>query len=217
MNKTPKKPGKIDPKSNTKPTNQDNSLLKCSQLDAKVCESTHHEGYLSTRQPPENMPDIKSRAKKKMGRPTKYKPIYCEAIISFFNREHTYEAKVTHTNRKGESWTSYETRANPVPLMIDFADYIGVHTDTLKDWSNNFEDFLRAYSHAQEAQLRHLATVTGLGLYNSNWAVFMAKNISTWRDKKDIEHSGELGFSLLTEGLAGKAEQARRERASVLN
>jgi hypothetical protein len=103
--------------------------------------------------------------------------------------------------------------------MIDFAEYIGVHTDTLKDWTRNFDEFFRAYSHAQELQLAHLATITGLGLYNSNWSVFMAKNISTWRDKRDVEHSGDVGITGLLDGLSGKAAEARanREQVSRLN
>jgi hypothetical protein len=211
MSQTPKNPGPIDPKTAGKP---DEIAATDNKPASKVIKSTNHSSYLSTREAPEDMPDLASR-KKKTGRPTKYKPIYCQAIIKFFDREHTYEAQVTHTNRKGESWTSYQTRANPVPLMIDFAEYLGVFVSTLWRWTKEHSDFCKASSHAQELQLAHLATITGLGLYNSNWSVFMAKNISDWRDKKDIEHSGEVGLSGLIEGLAGKAAEARQDRSRI--
>jgi len=87
--------------------------------------------------------------------------------------------------------------------------------NTIRDWRTNFADFSRACTHAQAKQMDHLATVTGLGLYNSNWAVFMAKNVSDWRDKREIEHSGDVGISGLIEGLAGKAQEARQDRDRI--
>ena len=104
-----------------------------------------------------------------------------------------------------------------MPLLQGFAFTIGTTVKTLWEWKELYPDFRKAYSHAQALQLEHLATVTGLGLYNSNWAVFMAKNITEWRDKRDVEHSGDLGFGALLEGLSGKAEQARAERSRIAN
>ena len=155
--------------------------------------------------------------KRAFGRPSKYRPKYCQLITEYFTREHTHEYEETHTNRKGETWSCLKLRANPVPTLQGFAAAVCVDISTLKDWSNNFKDFSRAYSHAQALQLDHLATVTGLGLYNSNWAVFMAKNVSEWRDKKDIEHSGGLGLNLFIDKMIDNAGAAERDRASVFN
>lgn len=201
-------PNQIDPKSNTKPTETAPIHIKHSELDT---EPDTNERMLNTREAPSDMP----QKRRKTGRPSKYKAIYCEQLISFFNREHTFEGKTTHTNKKGDTWTQYQTKANPVPLLVDFAQWLGVGTTTLQRWEEQHEAFRVAITHAQELQLAHLATVTGMGLYNSNWAVFMAKNISKWRDKKDIEHSGNMGITGLVEGLAGKAEEARAERSRI--
>ena len=43
----------------------------------------------------------------------------------------------------------------------------------------------------------------------------MAKNVSDWRDKRELEHSGDLGFGKLLEGLADKAATARADRVDV--
>lgn len=203
-------PRKIDPKSATKPTETTPIYIERSELGT-IPETK--ERMLNTHEAPENMP----QKRRKIGRPSKYKPIYCEQLISFFNREHTFEGSITHTNKKGDTWTSYQTKANPVPLLVDFAQWLGVGTTTLQRWEQQHDAFRVAITHAQDLQLAHLSTVAGMGLYNSNWAVFMAKNISKWRDKKDIEHSGDIGISGLIEGLAGKAEQARQERSRIAN
>jgi hypothetical protein len=207
MTSTPQQNAQTEPK-------QDKSLLKCSQTkpEGKVVQDNKYPGRLATKDAPADMP---KKSRKKFGRPTKYKPIYCHQIIKFFSREHTYEAEVTHTNRKGESWTSYQTKANPVPLMIDFAQWLGVDISTLWLWTKKHSDFSKATTHAQELQLQHLATVAGLGLYNANWAVFMAKNISEWRDKKDIEHSGTIDSNLFIDSMVGKAEEAERDYEDV--
>lgn len=186
----------------------DTQALKTSQI---VQQNTNKSGMLNTHQAPDNMP-----TKAKRGRPTKYRPKYCEQIISFFDREHTYEGEVTHTNKKGESWTAYQTKANPVPLMCSFAHWLGVDVSTLNRWCNDHPSFCKAVTHAQELQLLHLATITGMGLYNANWSVFMAKNISKWRDKKELEHSGNVDSTILYDKMTSKADEALNAKRAVM-
>jgi hypothetical protein len=213
MSKTPiNSTAKKEPKTRNK-TPQ--TSTNCSQADTRALQATpfkpssqvvkesNHNQMLNTSDAPSNMP-----MKRKRGKPTKYRPIYCQQIITFFNRNHTYESEVTHTNKKGESWTSYQTKANPVPLMCDFALYLDTDVATLHRWTKQHEDYRKASTHAQDLQLRHLATVTGLGLYNANWSVFMAKNISKWRDKKDIEHSGQVDSTLFVNKMLDKTDDA---------
>ena len=208
-------PNQIDPKSSTKPSEVPISDIKQTHIDTKpigqtVSEATG-ERLLSTHEAPSNMP-----IKRKRGQPTKYKSIYCQQIIAFFDRDHTYEGETTHTNKKGETWTAYSTKANPVPLMCSFARYLGVDITTLNEWCKVHSDYSKASTHAQELQLEHLNTVSGMGLYNSNWAVFMAKNISSWRDKKDIEHSGTIDSTLFVEAMIDKSDEAEANERNVL-
>ena len=194
---------KNDPKSATKP-----------QEDSKTAARTYETAPIITNKTTKSKPDYKYN-KRAFGRPSKYKTKYCQEIVAYFDREHITEYEETHTNRKGETWTCTKQRANPVPTLQGFSANIFISVVTLWDWKNKFTDFAKAYSHAQALQMDHLATVTGLGLYNSNWAVFMAKNVSDWRDKRELEHSGDLGFGKLLEGLAAKSEQAKTDRVDV--
>lgn len=190
---------KNDPKCSTKP-----------QEEAK----SYQTAPIITSKPKQSKPNYKYN-KRAFGRPSKYKTKYCQLIVAYFTREHTETYEETHTNRKGETWTASKLRAVPVPTLQGFSAEVFVSITCLWEWKNRFKDFKKAYSHAQALQLDHLATVTGLGLYNSNWAVFMAKNVSDWRDKRELEHSGDLGFGKLLEGLADKAATAKADRVDV--
>ncbi len=187
MAKEPKNPGKSDPKSATKPQEK-------TEFPAKYKYN-----------------------KRAFGRPSKYRPSFCFELIKYFDREHTEEYEETHTNRKGETWSCFKLRAVPVPMFEGFCAKFMLDRHTLMAWVGSFKDFSTAYSRAQELQMAHLSTVTGLGLYNSNWAVFMAKNVSKWRDKRDIEHSGQVDSSVFVSQMASMAEQAERDEAEIFN
>ena len=191
-------PNKICPKSAGKPPETDS---KQTNLDIKTIKKPRY-----------------SVSRKGMGgQPSKYRKKYCLEIIDYFNQEHTYEREVVHTNTKGMTWTKHELCANHVRLMCEFAHSIGTNTTTLQNWEKAHIEFLVATTHAQQLQLAHLNHVTGLGLYNSNWAVFVAKNISNWRDKKEIEHSGTLDSKIFVEAMIDKAEEAEADERSVLS
>jgi hypothetical protein len=130
-----------------------------------------------------------------MGRPTKYKPEYCKAIIDYFSVEPTYEVPVTITFKNGTTKESTEERPTHLRFLSNFADSIGVDDKTLENWSKQHKDFLRAYTRAKALQKQHLVTCGLLGLYNSKFAVFTACNITDMRNKEEHTHG-------VTDGLA---------------
>lgn len=200
----PKTPGKIDPKSGT------------GAADPAQKQPRQYKNTPKSSSPLKPIDPKYKFNKRAFGRPSKYKPVYCKKIVEYFTRPHTEEYTETHTNRKGETWQATKIRAVPVPTLQGFAASIYIPVKTLWQWASKFEDFGKAYSHAQALQLDHLATVSGLGLYNSNWAVFMAKNVSDWRDRREIDHSGDLGIDLFVAGMVDKAAAAARDRAAIM-
>lgn len=109
------------------------------------------------------------------GRPSKYDPSYCEAIVAHM--------------ADGASMTS-------------FAAEIDVCRATLNVWTAEYPEFLDAVSRAKakcaawwEKTNRILAS-TGTG--NATACVFGLKNMSAddWRDKQEYEHSGKDGAPL---------------------
>lgn len=132
--------------------------------------------------------------KRSKGRPTSYKPEYCQEIIDFFSCR-PYE--VTKDFKHGR-----QEIPNELPTMIKFAMKIGVDTDTLVQWSHHQEDFTVAYKKAKKLQEQFISENAIRNNYNAAFAIFMLKNISKWRDEEDkswsdkTELTGENGEPL---------------------
>lgn len=106
------------------------------------------------------------------GRPSEYKPEYCDAVI-----EHA---------RDGASLTS-------------FAASVGVSRQTITNWTERYPEFLEASARARaicaawwEAVARNNA-MTGGG--NSAMTIFGLKNMAAedWRDKREVDHQSSDG------------------------
>lgn len=113
------------------------------------------------------------------GRPTKYKPEYCEQIIKYFDVEHT---KIVGDREI----------ANDLPTFQEFAHSIDVHVDTLHEWKKVHPDFSEAYKRAQALQEAMWLKNSMKGYYPGSFTIFAGKNMFGWRDKKEVEHSGSL-------------------------
>ena len=130
------------------------------------------------------------------GRPTKFEPRYCKMLVDFFSSEHYREVEVEHSNAKGDTWYKRELKANDIPYFSAFARKIGVTHKTLLQWTEHYTEFREAYEVAKQLQ-EHFLIVNGLqGHYNAAFAIFTAKNILGWRDKRDVKHEGDASKPL---------------------
>lgn len=131
------------------------------------------------------------------GRPTLYRPEYCEQLIAMFSVEaFTTES---YTNGNGEE----RTRTVPCkfPTLARFAANINVDRDTLKEWANKIDEsgtlvhpeFSAAYKKAKDLQEALLVEGGLAGAYETPFAIFTAKNVIGWKDKQDMEHTGKDG------------------------
>lgn len=138
-----------------------------------------------------------TKEKNKGGRPTKYKPEYCQEIIDFFSTEPSREVEITNRNKKGEEWTTYKEVANPIPFLSAFARKIGVCHDTLLEWASVHGDFSVAYNKAKALQKEFLIQNGLKGFYPPASFIFTAKNITTMKDKNETEHSGQVNLNMM--------------------
>ena len=125
---------------------------------------------------------------KKVGRPTTYKPEYCQMLIEHMNGGYSFES---------------------------FAGLIGVNKDTLYEWEKvnpEFSDskkdgFEKSRLFWEKMGIDYLvnksSSSAGVGsestALNATVYIFNLKNRfpKEWRDKQEIEHSGELtGFTI---------------------
>jgi hypothetical protein len=120
----------------------------------------------------------------KVGRPTDYKPEYCEQIIEYFSvKPYAKETKPVQTPM-GTIPMPIDA-ASDFPSFAGFAAKIGVCRDTLLDWCTAHDEFLRAYKKAKELQENWLVTNGMKGLVSTPFAIFTAKNVIGWRDRNE--------------------------------
>jgi hypothetical protein len=123
------------------------------------------------------------------GRPTSYRPEYCDEIIEYFDvpfSEQKLVGKVTGKNNYTKE--EYKEVGCPMRFLSGFARHIKVDTSTLFEWCNKHPEFSKAFTRAKELQAEMLHSNSLKGLYDARYAVFSAKNMTEWRDKVDIDH-----------------------------
>ncbi len=148
-------------------------------------------------------PKEKTKKKSKGGRPTKYKPEYCAALIAFFsgppNRKEVMEVSTNDTvNSKGGTSRfkkeKYQLVPNDPPFFEDFAKSIDVSDDSIVNWAKKFPEFLVAYNRAKFLQKRFLI-INGLaGCYPPASYIFTAKNVTDMRDKQEVDTTKTVEF-----------------------
>ena len=127
------------------------------------------------------------------GRPTKYKPEYCDMIIDYFSRP-PQRVEYKRTYNPDGSIRSEEPiiLGTQYPTYEGFAQTLGVDRKTVERWTDEHKEFCLAYTRAREIQL-NILHINGLGgQYNSQYAQFVAKNCHGYKDKTDlsVEQSG---------------------------
>jgi hypothetical protein len=133
---------------------------------------------------------VKKKRKRRKGL-YKYKDRYAQDLIDFFSYPPYREVEVEHASKNGDVYHTYEERPHDLPFFSAFARKIGVTMDTLIRWSKDIEKFAEAYKVAKGLQKEFLVTNSLRGLYNAKFAYFTAKNVTNWRDHKDVNIGGQ--------------------------
>lgn len=141
------------------------------------------------------------------GRPTLYRPEYCQQLLEYFDIEPTTIESRTVIQKDGTAVTVDMKVPNDLPTMAGFCCRIGVHRETLLNWSKAHPEFFDSIKHAKEHQERILVSNGITGFYDKTFAIFTAKNLINWRDKQEIEHDvkPESPLASLLGSIAGKA------------
>ena len=127
----------------------------------------------------------------KRGRPTKYKPEYCQMIIDYFSDNDAYEV-LEHPDDD----TKRRAFLNRLKTMYKFAQKICVDVDTVANWANARDengalanpDFFGAYKAAMTMQAAMILEGGMAGVYNPNMSALILKNNHGFRDTQTVEH-----------------------------
>ncbi len=125
--------------------------------------------------------------KKKRGRPTEFDPKFAEELLEYFSVDPYRERMRKVFTKKGDVIEIPEDVANDVPTLAGFAAKIGVHRDTIHQWTKDHPDFSDAYKKAKDLQENFMVINGNKGLLNPAFAIFTAKNVLGWRDKQPGE------------------------------
>lgn len=116
------------------------------------------------------------------GRPTKYKPEYCKAIVEFFAKGGPVVFKPMIEDKQ----VIDHPLGNLPVLLQHFADHIGVCLDTLDEWKKIYPMFSEAYKKALKIQESQMLSGGLAGVYNPAVCIFALKNCHNWKDKHEI-------------------------------
>ena len=131
------------------------------------------------------------------GRPTKYRPEYCEEIIEYFERPpQRIEYKREYNHDGSIKKEEPITLGAEFPSLAGFAAKIGVDKLTLLRWKDEHKEFCSAYTRAKEIQ-ENIWLINGMGgQYNSQFAQFFGKNCLGYKDKQDITIDQDKPFEV---------------------
>lgn len=124
--------------------------------------------------------------KRPVGRPTFYKPEYCEMLLE--------------SCRQGKSF-------------VQFASQIGVHVDSIYEWGNQHEDFAYALKKGKtlaEAYMEELGMQNMMappGSWSQSVYIFFMKARFGWRDTPEQKGEQSKEISEQNEKLANVSKQ----------
>ncbi len=113
-----------------------------------------------------------------------YEEKFAQDILDFFKAVPLFRTTIeTITWKDGTTSEKEKEIGNPPPLFEEWAEEIGVSVKTLKKWASLYPDFAEAVMIC-EGIIKKFVITHGLGgSYNSQFAIFAAKNITDMKDK----------------------------------
>lgn len=119
------------------------------------------------------------------GRPTNYRPEYCQAIVEYFADRNSWEI---NTDAKG---SMKAIPSSKIPTIARWCHSIGVSTRVLDDWQRRHPEFAEAYQMARELQQSFAIELAAAGIGTGMMNTFMQVK-HDWRvAREDEEHTNE--------------------------
>lgn len=143
--------------------------------------------------------------KRKVGRPTKYKPVYCAHLIRFFDIDRIIYRDITVTYKNGDTVDKSVAEASPTPYFVDWQRKIGISHETMITWTKKYSEFLAAYKEAKQLQEVFLQECALKGVHNSTFTIFTMKNVCGWRDEQHIKAEGLPEIRVFIQNIIKKA------------
>lgn len=145
--------------------------------------------------PPRKRGDKDKPATYTFGRPSNYRPEYCQAIVEYFSIPVSWEKHVT------EKGAAQILPMNKLPTFERWAADMGVGEKTLHDWCAKYPEFAEAYASAKSLQKAFLMELGAAGVGNHTLALMLRTNHGM-KEEKEVSPADDLAEQLLE--LIGK-------------
>ena len=133
----------------------------------------------------------KTKEHAKVGRPSKYKPEYCQKLIKYFDIP-LYKTVIQQKMSASGIVKDLEvTVPNDFPTLEGFCWEIDIVPETISNWTKEFPEFFQACKKAKAMQKRFLVAHGLSGGYNSNFAKFVSVNMTDLVDKSEVKTENE--------------------------
>ena len=117
-----------------------------------------------------------------VGRPTKYKPEFCEMLIEHVTMP---EIEVIENMDKTQR-LQFVVKPMAIPSLHGFCAKVGVHKGTIYDWAENNPEFAESLSCARDILADNITRAGTLGAINPTFAKAAATNLIGWSDKAQV-------------------------------
>jgi hypothetical protein len=116
-----------------------------------------------------------------------YDPKYCRMIVEYFDQPNYEETPVKITMKSGAVIEKKERKPAPPRHLTKFARTIGFNIDTLEVWAKKYPEFGQAWLAAKEMQKEQCNECATMGLWNANYSMFYACNVTDMRDRRNVD------------------------------
>lgn len=133
------------------------------------------------------------------GKPTSYRPEYCQAIVTYFSNPESWDI---NTDMKGSAKAIPKSK---LPTFERFAAGIGVTTRALENWRDAHEEFGEAYRIASGLQKSFLMELSAAGLGTGAVALMLQIN-HKMRLEKEEENPGNESIQKVVVEVVGASQ-----------
>ena len=147
---------------------------------------------------------LKGALAKKIGRPSKYRPAYCQQLLTYMRRGGKVVTKPTVVsvgNNGGSEIVDHPLGRLPA-FFEGFAGKIGVTVQTLHEWKAVHPAFFEAYNAAKAIQLQQMVDGGMAGTYQQAALIFALKNMHGWRDYREDAAEVAVTIQVVQYGVA---------------
>lgn len=132
--------------------------------------------------------------RRKIGRPTTYRPAYCQQLVAFIQRGGPMVTRPMVVSDGKESGSHIEDHPlGKLPGRFEaFATQLNITMETMSRWQDAQPAFREAYKKAKQIQLHQLLEGLHAGVYSTAGAIFDLKNNHGYRDRDDSQDPKQL-------------------------